>query len=356
MKCLSTFFASLCLFCAGTMASQAQNIGLFIGYESINEIEDDDEKAAAVWFQETYNDGTGYIITPKTLNKIDSVSTLWIPIDRVGLSSGYKNLPAAYTKAIDEITKHVKEGGSLYLTTHATQLVAGIGRVSDTYAPNLFGSGEGGTNADTWGINAQIGCNPDLANHYDHRNHAIYKNLVSDTTTYTDHSFFPLIGNGWKEDHNCKWDFNASAMGLEDNPNKLADFELKTNSSVIGAWQHVTDYACAGVIEFNPEGEYKGTVLCNGIAAYEFHQNATDGTTTAISSNAYQAQVELLTKNSLDYLTSISKKKNTATAAMTIMEDNKGDNIYYTISGIRVAGKPTTPGIYVVNHKKVIIK
>ncbi len=347
MKHLSTLIASLFLLFAGSMVSYAQKVGIFIGYESISQIEDDDEKAAAEWFQQNYSDGV--IVTPTTLDKIGDLFTLWIPIDRLGISVGWKNLPITYrsTETITAITNHVKAGGSLYLTTHATQLVAGIGRVSDTYAPNIFGAGEGGMNSDVWGVNAQIGCNPDLANQYDHRSHPIYKGLGVNSGLYTDHEIFPLIGSGWKEDHNCKWDFNAAAMGLEETPDKVVDFENKTNSSVIGAWQHVTDYACAGVIEFKPEGEYKGTVLCNGIAAYEFNEN--DAT------NIYQDNINLLTKNSIDYLTSISKKVSTGITQVNTVAEAKNADVYYTISGARVT-KPTTPGIYVVNHKKVVIK
>lgn len=346
MRNLFTLITSLFLMFVGTIVAHAQKVGIFIGYESVSQIVDDDEKAAAEWFQQNYPEGV--VVTPTTTDKIAELTTLWIPVDRLGISQGWKNLPAAYRsdKVIAAITNHVKAGGCLYLTTHATQLVVGIGRVSDTYAPGIFGAGEGGMNPDIWGINAQIGCNPDLANQYDHRSHPIYNGLSTNSSLYTDHEIYPLIGNGWKEDHNCKWDFNGIA-GLEDAPNKLADFEDKTNSSVIGAWQHVTDYACAGVIEFKPEGEYKGTVLCNGIAAYEFNEND--------APNIYQDNIDLLTKNSIDYLTSVSKKVSTAISQVIAQDGNKDANVYYTISGARVV-KPTIPGVYVVNHKKVVIK
>ena len=351
MKNFSTLIASLCLFGAGTVAANAQalaeGIGIYIGYESVNEIEDDDEAAAAKWFVANYPDGV--VVTPSTLSKIDGLATLWIPIDRTGIEVGYSNLPSAYnsTEAIEAFTKHVKGGGSLYLSTHATQLIVPIGRVNEKYAPNIFGSGNGGENADIWGINAQLGCNPDLSYHYDQSNHVIYAGLVKNETLYTDHSFFPLIGNGWKEDHNCMWDFNASVMGLKDDPTKIADFEYYTNSRVIGTWQHVTDYACFGVIEFKPADDFKGTVLCNGIAAYEFNQNDV--------TNEYQSNVELLTKNSLTYLTNVSSKEASA-GVDTLVEDSEEDNVYYTVSGIRLSEKPTVPGLYIVNHKKVIIK
>ena len=313
MKKFTNLFLLALLLVCGSQLVRAQKVGMFIGYESVDAIQDDDEKAAAEWFQSTYGGNGGVkVYTPNNIStlNVNEVKALWVAIDRKGLAVGWKKLPAEFVsdKAIASLTKYVKEGGNLYLTNHATQLVVGIGRVSDIYAPNIFGSGEGGVNPDVWGINAQIGCNPDLPNHYDHRNHPIYKDLTVNSELYTDHGIYPLIGNGWKEDHNCKWDFNGIS-GLEDNPNKLADFENKTTSSVIGAWQQVTDYACAGVVEFKPEGDFKGTILCNGIAAYEFNQND--------RANLYQDNIYKLTSNSLDYLKSLNTQAS-ITAPITV--------------------------------------
>ena len=178
---------------------------------------------------------------------------------------------------------------------------------------------------------------------YDHRTHAIYNGLETNTTTYEDHEFFPLIGAGWKEDHNCKWDFNAVA-GLEDNPNKLADFEQKTSSTVLGAWQHVVDYACAGVIEFHPTADFKGTILCNGIAAYEWNQNN--------ATNAYQSNIEKLTANSLNYLKSLG----TATAIKGVVNNTAKDSRIYNLKGQYVGTSLNVlpKGVYVMGGKKVM--
>ena len=40
----------------------------------------------------------------------------------------------------------------------------------------------------------------------------------------------------------------------------------------------------------------------------------------------------------------------------TIAGDNSADDIWYTISGMRLHGKPTTAGIYINGHKKVVIR
>ena len=312
---------ALMLVC-GSQWAMAQKLGMFIGYNDISAIEDDDEKAAAEWFNTNYvAKGEGQFFTPANINTLNAmnVRALWVAIDRVGIEKGYNNLPAAFNsnEAITAMKKFVQDGGNLLLTSHATQLIVPLERVTDVYAPNLFGSAAGGDNPDVWGINAQIGATQ--ANPYDHRLHAIYQGLEANTTQYSDHEFFPLIGAGCKEDHNCKWDFNAIA-GLENNPNKLADFEQKTSSTVLGAWQHVVDYACAGVIEFHPTTGFKGTILCNGIAAYEWNQNNV--------TNAYQSNIEKLTANSLEYLKSL----NTLTIA-----DN-ANNVAEAIS--TMSGKP----------------
>ena len=302
MKKFTNLLLLTLLFVCGSQWAKAQKVGMFIGYDNVDAIEDDDEKAAAEWFNTTYvATGKGKFYTPSTISSLNSneVKALWVVVDRVGLKIGFANLPSVFvnSRSIGALQTYVKNGGNLLLTTQATQLVVAVGRVLDVYAPTIFGSGDGGQNPDVWGINAQIGCNPNLAEYYDHRSHPIYKDLEINSDLYTDHVIYPLIGNGWKEDHNCKWDFNAIA-GLEDNPNKLADFENKTRSSVIGLWQHVTDYACAGVIEFLSTDEFKGTILCNGIAAYEWHQNDV--------ANPYQSNIEKLTSNSLEYLKTLN--------------------------------------------------
>ncbi len=72
--------------------------------------------------------------------------------------------------------------------------------------------------------------------------------------------FYPLINAADKADHNCIWDLNGLS-DLSDNPNKFADFQTKTTSVILGTWQHVVDYAVAGVVEFQPTADFKGTIL-----------------------------------------------------------------------------------------------
>ena len=87
------------------------------------------------------------------------------------------------------------------------------------------------------------------------------------------------------------WDLNA--FGFPGAPNVVVNWQDATASTVLATWGHVQDYCCAGIIEFNPTAEFLGKAICNGLSAYEFNQ---------AGGNVYQDNVELLTKNTIDYL------------------------------------------------------
>lgn len=277
-------------------------VAMLIPANSESEITDDDEKAGLAWFKKTYGDN-GAVLTPadiKAMSKIDRAkySMIWIQIDRVGMAYGVNNLPSCIIDAdvISKLTTYAKAGGNLFLTNHATQLITALGRIDSKYAPGLYGNGEGGSGTDIWTTNAVIGSNQSPA--YDHRSHAAFAGMevlpAEDPIDMYDHESYPLIGPGQREDHNCMWDLNAYGFSPNDGANVVAAFENKTTSSVLSTWGHVTDYCCAGIIEFYPAGDYKGRIICIGLAAYEFNQNS--------GTNKYQSNIELLTKNCIDYL------------------------------------------------------
>ena len=285
MKHLRVFLLMALFLLGFSYVVKAQNKKVAIYVEKESGL-DDDEQAALNWFRKKYPDGIVYL--PNTISSVNlsSVNTLWIPIDRVGIAQGWRNLPDCFKNdvTINALKAFVKDGGNLLLTNHATQLIVPIGRVADNYAPGIFGSGNGGNNDDAWGINANIGLG-----RADHRGDDIYKGLATSEFTLQDphHEIFPMIGAGYKEDHNCMWDFNG--MGLD-----VFGFQDKTKSTVLGTWQQVVDLVCAGFIEFQPYREYKGHILANGLACYEWNQNN--------KTNDYQSNIELLTSNSLEHL------------------------------------------------------
>ena len=259
---------------------------------------DDDEKAALDWFRANYADGV--VLTPADMAAggvtPDKYGEIWIQVDRVGIAQGWQSLPAELVapEVIAALADYVKNGGNLLLTKYATQLVAAIGRVSENRAPNLFSSGEGGVGTDTWTANAIIGSSQ--TEPYDHTGHQIYAGMevaTSEQTGFGDDTY-GMEGPGFREDHNCMWDLNVAALEISTTPNVVKGFEEATNSTVLATWDHVLDYCCAGIVDFNPDGDYLGRVLAIGLNAYEWRQNDTE--------NVYQDNIELLTKNCLDYL------------------------------------------------------
>lgn len=257
---------------------------------------DDDEKAALDWFRANYPDGV--VLTPADMADVnpDDINEIWVQVDRVGMAQGWQNLPSELVAddVIAALTDYVKAGGNLLLTKHATQLVAAIGRVSENRAPNLYSDGAGGEGADIWTAQAIVGY--DMTERYDHTGHAIYNGLatVPESQTGFGGDTYPLEGPGMREDHNCMWDCNQAVLDISPEPNVIKGFETATNSTVLATWGHVRDYCCAGIVDFNPDGDYLGRVLCIGLNAYEWNQND--------RVNEYQSNIELLTKNSLDYL------------------------------------------------------
>jgi hypothetical protein len=265
-------------------------VGYLISYDNVNAIDDDDEQASARWFQSEYPDGE--VLTPDMLVSVDlsEFAVIWVHIDRIGIGAGWEKLPSSLIsdEALGALMSYYKEGGNLFLCNHATQLIVPLERIAADRNPGIFGDGEGGAGSDIWVINANIGLQ------YDHRTHPAF-NGVSTSDQY-EHETFPLIGPGMREDHNCMWDLNSYGFpALYPNAeNVVKAFEGENNASVLATWGHVTDFCCAGMVEFNPSGGYKGRCIAIGLAAYEWNQNS--------GINPYQSNIELMTRNILSYL------------------------------------------------------
>lgn len=258
-----------------------------IGYLDVDAAGSDDQTASKEWFISQYPQGV--IIDPANLGNLNEYSVLWIHIDRNGINSGWENLKTDVFSddVINALKDYYTNGGNLLLCNHATQLLVPFGRLDAGRAPNLFGAGEGSSNADIWGVNANIN------RKYDWRQHSIYEGLS--TAGAGDHDIYPLIGSGNKEDHNCMWDLNK--FEYDDTEDNIKHFESENSASVLGTWQHVVDDACAGLIEFNPAGSINGRCIAIGVAAYEWNQGDTD-------SNMYRVNIEQLTRNAISYLDS----------------------------------------------------
>lgn len=92
------------------------------------------------------------------------------------------------------------------------------------------------------------------------------------------------------------WDLNSYGFPVlyPDAGNVVLAFEKENKAVVLATWGHVTDYCCAGMIEFRATDAVKGRCIAIGLAAYEWNQNS--------GANVHQANLELMTKNALNYL------------------------------------------------------
>jgi hypothetical protein len=268
----------------------------------------DDEKDAVAWFQQNYvATGKGVLLTPATIDELDieKQSACWVMCDRIGIDKGWENLPGnlASNATITALKAFAADGGNLLLTNHATQLTVGLGRIAEAYAPGIYGSGDGGQNNDIWGVHPVIG-NVD-GQIYDHSKHEIYQGMTYHADLFA--GIYCFEGPGVKGDHNCMWDLNA--YGFAANPNVVKTWEETTNSTVLGTWNHVVDYCCAGIVDFEPTTTFPGRILAVGLAAYEWNLGG--------GANDQQDQLEQFTTNCLKYVAAPAEQK----VAMLVAED-----------------------------------
>ncbi len=321
------------------------------------------EEAAVKMLNELHNDAAVVKASDAANITKDSYDCVWIHIDRIGIGAGWDKLPEAFRAdaTIAALKQFLADGGNIYLSKHATQLITPLGRTDAKFAPGIFSDGEGGQGTDVWTVNAQIGymnIEDDPSQYYDRRGHAIYAGLAvnNDYACET----FGLLGTGngtemWREDHNCKWDFNAYQYTV-DGKNTVEKFEKENNAVVLGAWGHVVDYACAGIIEFLPQAASReegakesGRVLANGLAAYELSPRS--------GVNGSADNIKKLTANTLNYLA----PKQTTTAIDSVADENADAPAeYFTLQGVRVSADALTPGLYIKRQgnkaTKVVVK
>lgn len=338
---------------AAASLSASAKVGMLIGYPTIDN-ENAQESTAAKWFQSAYPDGV--ILTPSDLDKIDAseLSAIWVHIDRLGIGHGYDNLPAEFKNAKEALVKFVDNGGSLYLSKFATQMVHELGRIDAAYAPGIFGDGDGGVGTDVWLLNAYLGSmqtnieNGDPTQIYDRTSHPIYEGMElweahSEKIPDYPHPAYPMLGTGTgegihREDHNCMWDLNAYTWTAE-GKNTLEKFENQYDCVVLGTWGHVQDYCVAGIVEFKPLSEGKGTIIANGLAACEWAPRT--------DNNAFHSNLTKLTENTINYLAS----KSSPSAVADLASDSKGEETFYTLQGMKVANPGQGLFIRVSNGK-----
>lgn len=270
-------------------------VGFVLLADSPEALPDDDEQAAAKWFAAQPNT---VLVRPSEIAALDpaTVSVLWIMVDRVGLPLGWENLPAELVseETIAALREYSANGGSFYLSNHATQLSVPLGYTPENMNPTVYGNGMGGSGTDVWVLQAYLGWDfreGSDQGFYDRTTHAIYKGLTFEDPNNYGYPNLPLIGPGEREDHNCLWDCNIYGRGAY--PDVIKNFEVTTNSLVLATWGHVRDHCVAAMVEFYAD-DTRGRCIANGLAAYEWNQNS--------GANPYQGNIEGLTANILNYL------------------------------------------------------
>ena len=269
------------LVCSGQLAKAQTKVGIFV--ENTTGL-DDDEQAAYDWFIGNDNlQGLDKVVfTPDNISTLNAkdVKVLWIPINRLGDNIDVVKPKAIYDH-VETLMNYVKNGGNLYLTNHATLLVSAIGRIAEQYKPNTVSYGAPAENKDPWGVNPRFA---DM----DYRGHVLYSGFDAGSKGNLWNDNYFLNSGSSKEDHNCLWTGISS----------YTDFINATNSHILGKWSQNSDTNNFGVVEFMPNGDYKGTILCNGLAAYEWN----------CEGNEYVDNIKKFTENSISYLATINKK------------------------------------------------
>jgi hypothetical protein len=268
-------------------------------FKSLSDLQqngNNEEIAAVNWFVKTYPSGdviSTYDIQNKAVN-LSQYSVVWINIDNTITDA----VPAQLENStvLSQITTYYQTGGSLLLTTFATQYVVDLGRT--TRKPSIIGAGSAGFNGDIWDANIIIGAGQPTK--YDYTNSPLFAGLTMDNTSFT-WATVPLEGSGLKENHNSMWDLNSYGYKIPaDGDNVVRAFEIENNATVMATWGQVADYCCGGIIYFNPTAAYPGKCIAIGLSAYEFNQSS--GVAPYTCSNVYQANIEKLTQNAISFL------------------------------------------------------
>ena len=315
----NVLFVALALVFA-TFAISAQNKVAFVGiYDNMSDLQWDDEDMydAAVWFVNTY--GGDYLpISQITPVKLSEYTALWIYYDN-------DYLAAAPSEIVDNpvvlgyLTDYYKAGGNLLLCTYANLLLENFGRIPNNLE-KVLGTGTGFANADQWEVSVTYGTWELAPEFFDLSADPLYAGLQTvlvDRPNGNQYPVVPLNDGGWKEDHNCFWTMAIPGNVIpNDNPDRLKVFQTTYAVQALGSWGHVVDYFGAAVARWLPQGEFAGTAITIGAAAYEWKTNSG-------APNQFLDNIKKMTENALNELAGNN----------TSVKNAKTENVQITISG-----------------------
>lgn len=214
-------------------------------------------------------------------NMFNDVKVIWVNVDRNMNEAAFDAMFPVEVR--DALANYVKAGGNLYLSTFAARLAFLIGRapaLNEVKWDNGFASAD-----DEWKLTAHFKKGGDGSYDVDKHEHAIFKNL-RDNKFYADDYHFHMQKGSPRTNRNCLWD-------IDDNMTAFNNFQDDNTCGILGSWGHTAEFLCAGLVEFYPKGDWKGTIITNGLAACSF-----------ASANTDRFCVEHLTSGILDYLSS----------------------------------------------------
>lgn len=238
---------------------------------SLEEVSDDDERAAARWAQETYGENFAYISYAELSDEaLNGVNVIFYVHDTVGTAEQ----PQALLDKLNVLSKFYVNGGKIVAGQHGTGIVAELGR-DNSGLRTILGTGEGGVNMDVWAIGFT---NSPAAN------------IISDGVERNPDGSIPVIDGGFKEDHNSMWGLDPIAEP------KYANFETQYRAEVLATWDwNVASQGTGGIILWKPQGRFQGTIMTLGVGGMEWNMN--DG-----RENEYADNIRTIYKNAIDYL------------------------------------------------------
>jgi hypothetical protein len=273
-------------------------------FDSLTELKqdgDDDEAAAADWFVNVYG---GSFLPTSQINDADlsQFNVIWLAIDRPW---GIDDFPEELTTdpILPKLTEYYKNGGNFLLTNFAYSYIAKLGRFPQYEDDPIFAQNneyEEGYNQYFQTFFGHL--NPETTTTISHADDPIFKGLRAGIAVNGDEGIngvspcmvFPLISAGWRENHFCYW---GSAMpdpytntNVEKYQKMYDDYKVVPLATNDGT----QDYFGAPIARWEPHGDYQGTAIGIGLSVYEWNANG--------RVNAFQDNIELLTKNALDIL------------------------------------------------------
>ncbi len=286
------------LFGTYKLTAEVQSVTAFLSHHaSVNDITDDDEKAYAEWFFNEYESEVAEFVSFQAIKDgsvdLNKYKTLTWYLDGNADESFQMPAIAMDANVLAKVKTYYQGGGNLYLLGYAGRYLIELGRLPSNKYFIEVGNGGGFDNPDPWGVGTAI-----LGK--DESTHPIYTDIP--LTTNGNRKTFPVIGPGWKENHNYVVIRIPEVYGLPNDSAAAYDkFNQDNNTRWLGVWDGIGDFFMAGVVEFLPNNQYKGRAIFQGIGGIEWDQDA-KGTINPDGENPYQSNIEKMGRNAISYL------------------------------------------------------